>query len=1019
MLATAGIVLALPVLVASQEQVPVFPSTVDLVTVDAVVLDKAGRPVRGLKAEDFVIEEDGKPQEIASFEAIDLGDAAEAEPFRSSPVASNRRAGRVPGRAFVILVDDLGLAQASIPFVATTLTRFMDAAFSAGDEVTLGSTSGSIWWSVRWPEGREELQALAGKLRGGKLSQWSAEFMSDWEAYQIEQWSEGVGVPSGTSSGQPPAQTPTGLENTEGAPPVAGTNITGRVVKRWTDAHVCDPRNPGMCTQMVEMRARENNSLRRDRTRAIMAGVERAVFSLSGVRGRKELLLLSEGFLYDADLPVVRQVAGACREANLAVNFLDARGLVASIEEGTAAFSGGPPNPREVVLIEMERLRFESEGSVALAEDTGGVAVSGTNDLAGRARRIVDESRAYYLIGYRAPSGKVSRDWRKLKVEVKRPETRVRARKGYTLRPPGTTETLTLTASAKDAKRKESGSAAADAAGSDLSVSRALANAADVDGIPLRATAYVFDESKAGRARVLVAVEADLATVEFRGGGDKPRATLDVAIEATHRDTGLTSRSAQKVEISRPAAGSWSFFSRQFELAAGVSQARVVVKDEGSGRLGAVTVRLEVPALSGLRLSTPILTDQVRQGGRQEPLLVARRVFKPSGVLYCQFQVFGAANDSQGIARVDASYVLRQASGVELLRTEPKPIAAAAGRPVMKLIGFPLDGLAAGDYEIVLSVVDTTTGGAVERGEPFTIAASASRSAESGTARSVPAAGPSGAAAGSIEDKQGVGTPAATILERAARYVEEYEKAFSNLVAEESYRQWGTDAGTVARTLRSDLVFVRLTGPLPWGTFRDVYEVDGQKVHDRQQRLEKLFFAPKSSDYEQAQAILDESSRYNLGRADRNVNTPTLGLLFLSARNQSRLAFKRRGTRTIAGFPTVEIAFEERATPTLVHDRSGRDVPASGRFWIDETRGTVLRTEIEYDLEPDKGSRSPDTWERGSVSTEYRRETALGCFVPDTMKELYNFRGIGRIETSARYSNYRRFDVSVVEEAKK
>ena len=40
---------------------------------------------------------------------------------------------------------------------------------------------------------------------------------------------------------------------------------------------------------------------------------------------------------------------------------------------------------------------------------------------------------------------------------------------------------------------------------------------------------------------------------------------------------------------------------------------------------------------------------------------------------------------------------------------------------------------------------------------------------------------------------QGVATPLATILERAGRYVREYETTFSNLVAEETYRQWGPD----------------------------------------------------------------------------------------------------------------------------------------------------------------------------------------------------------------------------------
>jgi hypothetical protein len=157
-------------------------------------------------------------------------------------------------------------------------------------------------------------------------------------------------------------------------------------------------------------------------------------------------------------------------------------------------------------------------------------------------------------------------------------------------------------------------------------------------------------------------------------------------------------------------------------------------------------------------------------------------------------------------------------------------------------------------------------------------------------------------------------------------------------------------------------------------------------------------------------------ARYNLGPY-RNVNAPTLGLLFLRSENQARLAFKRKGTRSIAGFPAVEVAFEEKARPTLVRDPRNADVPASGRFWIDATRGTVLRTEIEYDLEPDKSMHDPSGWTRGLVATDYRREVPLGAFVPDTMTELYYFRTVGRIEAVARYASYRRFEVSVETEA--
>src|SRR5262249_14481212 len=44
-----------------------FRSTTRLVVLDVVATDDKGQPVRGLKAEDFAVTEDGKPQEIIDF----------------------------------------------------------------------------------------------------------------------------------------------------------------------------------------------------------------------------------------------------------------------------------------------------------------------------------------------------------------------------------------------------------------------------------------------------------------------------------------------------------------------------------------------------------------------------------------------------------------------------------------------------------------------------------------------------------------------------------------------------------------------------------------------------------------------------------------------------------------------------------------------------------------------------------------------------------------------------------------
>lgn len=254
--------------------------------------------------------------------------------------------------------------------------------------------------------------------------------------------------------------------------------------------------------------------------------------------------------------------------------------------------------------------------------------------------------------------------------------------------------------------------------------------------------------------------------------------------------------------------------------------------------------------------------------------------------------------------------------------------------------------------------------------------------------------------------------PLATILGRAGEYVKHYSDTFRNVLAEEACRQWlgGQDwvpsrednLGVYGpenahqriemRSLRSELVWVTVPGPQPWGIFRDVVELNGRKLKNHEGRLEMLFVSPAPTALAQARKILEESSSYNLG-ARRDVNLPTLALLWLLPENQSRLELERKGERTIANLRGVEVEFREVATPTLVRDR-GRDVPSSGRFWIDPTSGAVLRSEILY-------------VERGLVSTEYRSEPGFDVLVPDVMQETAGFRA------TARYPKYRRLDVAM------
>ena len=65
---------------ASQKPLPTFPGQVEQVTVDVVVTDKKGVPVTGLAKEDLQIFEDGVPQTVVSFEAVEVPPAPSAMP---------------------------------------------------------------------------------------------------------------------------------------------------------------------------------------------------------------------------------------------------------------------------------------------------------------------------------------------------------------------------------------------------------------------------------------------------------------------------------------------------------------------------------------------------------------------------------------------------------------------------------------------------------------------------------------------------------------------------------------------------------------------------------------------------------------------------------------------------------------------------------------------------------------------------------------------------------------------------
>lgn len=709
--------LAATVAFAQDERpVPAFRSQADAITVDAVVLDKEGRPVRGLTKDDFTLLEDGRPQAIVGFEARELTAAAKEPPpaigLADESMATNEM--RSPrGRTLAFLLDDLGTQVLVMEDTKKTLRRWLAEKADPRDQVTLATTSGDVWWSDIVGSGRADLEAVLGRIRGRKPNESAKDFMSDWEAYRIAVWEDRTGAaaesagPSGGgggSAGGPPAA-PGPAQN-------AGLGGTlARVVGRWGSNHACF--TSAECTQVIEMRANELYAALGRRVQAVLRMVERLSQGLAGMRGRKSILVFSEGFLNDTQQRGIDRTIDASRRANTAVYFIDSKGLAGLSIYG--ADQPSPPAGSDVGIMTMEEDFLETAGTESLAENTGGASIRHTNDLVGGVERVAQESAVYYLLGYqpeKMPDGK----WHKVEVKVARPGVKIRSRQGYQATPPPAPEAPPKARREKGPKKGEE---------KPKGPKRALDPAvmvADDDAIPLRLAPYILETDKTGLARVLVALEVGMSSLAPAGAAQPRKVSLDLTLLGISRDQAKTFPLDERAEfdVGAQAGGGWLSLSREILLPAGVAQVRALVRDVDTGRAGTVAQRIEVPALDKPYLSSPILTDQLlkRQGLRP----VAHRRFRAPGPLYCMYEVIGMT-DAQGLAagQVAGGFSLQTAAGRVVSSAEPTPIAVSLEGRVIRVMGIPLDGLEDGDYRLVIEVLDRASGRTLQSTEAFTL----------------------------------------------------------------------------------------------------------------------------------------------------------------------------------------------------------------------------------------------------------------------------------------------------------
>ncbi|HUG54564.1 MAG TPA: VWA domain-containing protein [Vicinamibacteria bacterium] len=361
-----------------------FAAEVAYVEVDAIVTDRAGRPVRDLRQEEFVVLEDGTPQRVDLFAQIDIP-YERPEPLAPFPVPADVRTNEsaFEGRLYVIVLDGLHTSPTRTPLVRAAARQFLERHFAEGDLAAVVHTAGGAAAGQELTGDRRLLLAAVDRFHGRRLP---SATLSRIEEYQrtrdIRQAGDPVRDPEDMQRGYDARATLDTLASV--------ADWLGRI---------------------------------RGRRKAVLVLSEGIDYDVTDVIGNREASSVLEG---------VRSATAAAVRGNVSFYTVDPRGLGglgAEMMEIQPVFD----DPRLGLDPQgLDRdLRRSQDSLRVLADETSGLAAVNTNDLAGVFTRVVKDNSAYYVLGYYPPGQKRDGRFHRLEVRVTRPGLQVRARSGY------------------------------------------------------------------------------------------------------------------------------------------------------------------------------------------------------------------------------------------------------------------------------------------------------------------------------------------------------------------------------------------------------------------------------------------------------------------------------------------------------------------------------------------------------------------------------------------------------------
>jgi VWFA-related protein len=399
--------------------------TSNLVQFDAIVTDKQGRLVTDLRPEDFDVFIDGKRQEITNFsfvsnETVTIAERPAAHGDKTAtppPPPVPLRASQVR-RTIALVADDLGTSFEDIVYVRRALKKFVDEQMQPGDLVAIMRTSAGIGALQQFTTDKQLLYRAIEHVRWNPQGRAGVSAFAPIEQAPLKQTS-----PFGANA--PGSGRPGGRNGGSGSDDNSGSE------ERDPSAELEDFRQ-GIFTV------------------GTLGALNFIVRGMRELPGRKSVVVFSDGFSITQDpknskdtrnteriLENLRRLTDLANRASVIIYTMDARGLPTlglTAADQVNPTGGGPVS--DGLDARRDEYLNNQEGLAYLARQTGGLFIRNTNDLGGGVRRVLEDQKGYYLIGFRPGEGvfdslKGRARFNKLEVKVRREGTRLRTRAGF------------------------------------------------------------------------------------------------------------------------------------------------------------------------------------------------------------------------------------------------------------------------------------------------------------------------------------------------------------------------------------------------------------------------------------------------------------------------------------------------------------------------------------------------------------------------------------------------------------